>query len=61
MRVSAFDSHTKSGPVPEHVILPHKLIQAPRPHPYRQGRISRGNRSGVASVACIEQSISHYG
>jgi hypothetical protein len=36
----AFNSGPKRRPLPQDVLLPHKLIEAPRPHPHSQGRIA---------------------
>jgi len=36
MRMPAFDGSAKRGTLAKNVLLPHQLIQAPRPHPHGQ-------------------------
>ncbi len=60
MRMTRLDRRPQRRPGRQHMLLPDKLIQAPRPHPHRQRSIGSGNPSGGAFTS-IEQPVSHHG
>jgi hypothetical protein len=54
------DRSPQSRTLTKNVLLPHKLIQTPRPHPHRKRRIGSWNL-GPGRFAGVKQSVSHYG
>jgi hypothetical protein len=56
--MTAFNGGPQRGPLTKNVLLPHKLIEAPRPHPHGQGRISSYLR-GLGCFTRVEQSVVH--
>jgi hypothetical protein len=54
----ALDRSPQCRALTENVLLPHELIEIPRPHPHRQGSIRSRNIS-PRRLTRIEQPISH--
>ena len=60
MRIPALDGDSQGRPLPQHMLLPHQLIETPRPHPHRQRRVASRNLS-LSGHTRVKQSIGHCG
>jgi hypothetical protein len=61
MRMPTFDGAPESGTLSKHMLLPHQLIQRPRPHPDGQWRISSFRASRLAGcLLTLKQAVGHF-
>ena len=58
MWMPTLNRRPQCGPLTKNVFLPHKLIQAPRAHPHRQGHVCSWNAFGEGLFA-VEQPVCH--